>query len=249
MQNFITGHKKLSAKRYHSTIKKEVIKLIMVILYSLLIFEAFEKADARPDDKSSSIGPGAIFHPEANFLKIFHTRCDSLQYPKFGECFVSVMKGSGASSQALAFSRLIDNTGYMRDFREMGKIDVAYVTYPFRANENEGFCLVNGTPLLIDVDDLKALPRDDLEKDARYLKIVKKYPRADLFPGERFRTIFPESSSLPGGGQHFTIIYWLKDGCRACERIGLALYAFDFDSSGKFLGRKFLKVVPTKIRK
>ena len=99
------------------------------------------------------------------------------------------------------------------------------------------------------LDDLLALPQEDLKKDARYRKIVGEYPQANLWPGDRLITSFPENTSLPGGGQRFTVIYWLQDGCHVCERLGLILYAFDFDSSGKFLGRKFLKAVSTKTGK
>jgi hypothetical protein len=217
-----------------------------VILCCLLCIAAPDRAGAQKRNENTPIGPEAIFHPGKDFLKTFHSRCDSLAYPKFGECFVSAMKSSDASPQAVAFAHLLDDSGYMRDFRETGRVDVAYVTCPFRANENEGFYLVNGEPSLVDVDDLLALPRNDLEKDRRYNRIVRNYPKANLWPGERYRTVFPESSKLPGGIQRFTVTYWLKDGCHACQDLGLVLYAFDFDSTGKFLGRTFLKIVPMK---
>ncbi|MFA6470693.1 MAG: hypothetical protein WCU00_01525 [Candidatus Latescibacterota bacterium] len=232
-----------------------LIRLNMTVLFSgallfvCLCFAAGDSAGEQPQKKIAPIGPGAIFHPDKDFLKTFHAGCDSLTYPKFGECFVSTMQKSGASPEAVAFAHLIDNTGYMRDFRDTGRVDVAYVTYPFRANENEGFFLVNGEPPLVNVDDLLSLPPQDINKDPRCRKIVRKYPKANLWPGERFRTTFPESFKLPGGIQRFTVTYWLKDGCRACQNLGVVLYAFDFDSSGKFLGRTFLKVVPTKTKK
>jgi hypothetical protein len=195
------------------------------------------------------IGAEAVFHPRSDFLKTFHAICDSLTFPRFGECFLSVMKSGGATPEAVAFTRLTENTGYMRSFRDTGKVDVAYVTYPFRANENQGFFLVNGNPPFIDVDNLTALPQANMKKDPRYLKIVRKYPKANLWPGDRFRTVFPENTTLPGGGQSFTVTYLLRDGCHACELLGIVIYTFDFDFSGKFLGRNFLKIVPTKTSK
>lgn len=235
-----------SISKYSERVARNSFLLVASILGAGLTIAAPDNTYAQ---STPLIGPEAVFHPGKDFLETFHSKCDSLKFPIFGECFVLVMKSSGAMPEAAAFAHLMDNSGYLRHFRDTGKVDVAYVTYPFRANENQGFFLVNGNPPFIDVDNLPALPQEDLKKNARYLKIVSKYPQANLWPGDRFRTVFPENTSLPGGGQRFTVTYWLQDGCHACERLGLVLYTFDFDSSGKFLGRNFLKVVPTKTGK
>ena len=63
------------------------------------------------------------------------------------------MKKAGASPAALAFTRRTGSQAYLRALREAGNVDVALAIYPFRANENEVWLLVNGDPPLIDVDD------------------------------------------------------------------------------------------------
>src|SRR5690242_1912177 len=86
--------------------------------------------------------PEAVWQPGMQFMKDVHSACDASKYPSFGECFVARMQQAGAPPQAVAFTKLIHNEGYMRDSRQIGKVSVAYVLYPFRANENQGWLLV-----------------------------------------------------------------------------------------------------------
>jgi hypothetical protein len=67
-------------------------------------------------------------------------------------------------------------------------------------------------------------------------------PDVDIFPGDRGGTTYPEVEVLPQGGQRFIVSYYLLKGCHACSRLGTARFAFDFDSAGKFLGTRFLRV-------
>ena len=129
------------------------------------------------------------------------------------------MRRSGASEAAVAFTNLIGNTGYLRDFREAGRVDVAYVNYPFRANENQGCLLVNGEPVVIDVDDVSKLSSEELMKNKQYAALAAKHPNAALFPGDRSGTGYPEIESL-GGRAALIVSYWLTDGCHACARLG-----------------------------
>src|SRR5207253_1609130 len=126
--------------------------------------------------------------------------------------------------------------GFLRDFREAGPVDVAYVEYVFRANENLAYYLVNSGPSLIDVDDLKILPTSSLESDERYKAIKARYPSVSIWPGDRNSTGYPIVEALANGGERFVVSYWLQNSCHACERIGSVQFAFDFDKNGKFLG-------------
>ena len=170
-------------------------------------------------------------------MQTIRPRCGSAA--NFSECFVAQMQKGGASPEAIAFTKLTDNTGYLRDFRDTGRVDVAYVNYPFRANENQGCLLVNGNPRVIDVDDTSDIPKDDLLKNARYAELAQKYPDITIFPGDRNGTDYPAIEKLPDGGQRFIVTYRLLNGCHACERVGNVSFAFDFDRAGKLIGRKF----------
>lgn len=216
-----------------------MIKRIMtsIVLCFCLVFVFAQKQSAQAQQKSTAIGADALWQPGMQGMQDIKEKCGSA--PDFGACFAAQMQKEGASPQAVAFTKLTGNTGFMRDFRETGRVDVAYVNYPFRANENQGCLLVNGSPRTVDVDDTSIFSKNDLLKNSQYAGLAKKYPNVTIFPGDRSGTNYPVAENLAGGGQRFVVSYRLLDGCHACERLGSVSYAFDFDAKGKFLGAKF----------
>jgi hypothetical protein len=173
--------------------------------------------------------------------------CGNRQAAELHACFLGEMQASGASAEALAFSRQLYATtkgliGFLREFRETGPVDLAYVEYVFRANENLACYLVNGKPPMIDLDDFKILPTDALESNPKYRVIEARHPKVSIWPSDRSATDHPIVKSLPDSAERFIVDYWLQNGCHACERIGSAQFAFDFDQSGTFLGSHLLSV-------
>ena len=132
--------------------------------------------------------------------------------------------------------------GFLHDFREAGQVDVGYVDYVFRANENLACYLLNGIPPLIDVDDTKILETNGLERNIQYAALKARYPKIAIWPSDRSTTMYPIARELPTDGKRFVVSYWLQNGCHACERIGSVQFAFDFDKTGKFLGTQFQSV-------
>ena len=49
----------------------------------------------------------------------------------------------------------------------------------------------------------------------------------------------PIRKSGPDGGTQFTVAYPLINGCHACARAGAAIFNWNFDMRGKFLGTSF----------
>lgn len=95
----------------------------------------------------------AVWRPEAGFMARFHARCEERRGAAFAACFSAAMKEAGASPAALAFTARLGNEGYLEALDlTAGPIAVAHVFYPFRANENAAWLLVNGHPAMIDVD-------------------------------------------------------------------------------------------------
>jgi len=154
------------------------------------------------------------------------------------------MQKAGAPPAALAFARRVDGQGYLRAFREAGRVDVALAEYPFRANENAVCLLVNGTPASIDVDDLSGLDRQALEANPEYAALARSHPRIAIFPGSRGGARGPAALRLSGGGQRFVVSYALRDGCHACKTVGEAQLRFDFDVEGRFRGVAVQRVSP-----
>lgn len=126
----------------------------------------------------------------------------------------------------------------MQDFRPCGRVSIAAVTYPFRANENQGLLLVNGDPAIVDVDKTEQFSKKD------WSQLLEKWPKASLWPSARDRADRITAEKRKDGGQRFVVEYRVQDGCHACALLGRAYYAFDFDSAGKFVGPKFQRFAP-----
>lgn len=193
-------------------------------------------------DAVKVIGPDAVWHPPASFRERVMEKCSSATVQDISGCFISVMKDSKASPEAVAFAGKSGNMAHLRGFRSAGTVDIAFVEYPFRANENYACALVNGDPAVIDVDDYAIVQKVDLKNDKTFTEIASTFPKAELWPGDRFGAdcIVPEAA--PGGMQRFLVTYRLLNGCHACEVLGLAKVSFDFDNKGKFIGTELLTV-------
>jgi hypothetical protein len=216
--------------------KKFAIFILTALCCWLFWAQACSAADKGAWQK---IGPAAIWTNGEKKAKKVTKECSSKQAPDFGECFVSFMQKHGASSRAVAFAKLTENTGYLRAFRKTGPVDIAYVAYPFRANTNYGCLLVNGDPRVVDVDDLNLL-KEELAKAPAFKRLLERFPNAAIWQEDRYSTKYPLVERLPDRGKRFVVRYRITDLCRACKEIGKAKFGFDFDGSGKFLGAKFL---------
>jgi hypothetical protein len=190
-----------------------------------------------------AVGPEAVWHPGAGFVAELHQACDSQSV--FIQCAARQIDNA-APAPAAAFSRAIEHDGWLNAFREVGRVDVAYVLYPFRANENYGWLLVNGSPAMVDVDDLSRLPRADLRADRAWSQILARYPNAILFPNDRSTIVDPMALVFPDGSQQFIVSYRITDRCRACALVGFAFFGYDFNSKGRFDGAHLLEVVPVQ---
>lgn len=221
-------------------------KLVASALFSSVIATGVvgSSLNAGAQNTRQAIGSEAIWAPGMSIMQNIRQNCSS-SGSQFGECFANGMQKSGASPQAVAFTRMIDNMGYMRDFRASGRVSIAYVYFPFRANENQGAYLVNGTPPLIDIDNQSLLAENELKKNPVYIGLAQKYPEVTIFPGDRSGTNYLVAKKLSGGGQRFIVSYRLQNQCHACARVGMAKFAFDFNSAGKFLGTKLFNVTAT----
>ncbi len=143
------------------------------------------------------------------------------------------MAQAGASPAALAFTRRLDNEAYLEALDETaGPVAVAHVFYPFRANENQAWLLVNGAPPLIDVDDRRDLDLAALRSSPAYAAIRRRYPNVSFWPGDRGRA----APQIGENGREFVVGYLLRDLCHACATVGHVRFAFEFDAAGTFLG-------------
>lgn len=188
------------------------------------------------------IGNDAVWQPGSHFVPAMHAHCRNLAFPVLGRCFAARMAAVGASPAAVQFAHRICNQGFLRAFRETGRVDIAYADYVFAANENQHVLLVNGSPPMIDVDHFRLIDQQQLRQNPVYRSLQKRYPRIALWPGGRFSTRFPLAIRRADGGQRFVVRYRLQDFCHACAVVGMVSFAFDFDRAGRFLGTRLMQV-------
>ena len=188
-----------------------------------------------------TISAAAVWHPDSGFFARFYARCDRRQGAEFDACFAAAMAAAGAPKAALDFTRRLDNEGYLQALAPTGgPVAVAHVSYPFRANENDAWLLVNGLPPLIDVDDPHYLSLDRLDALPAYAAIRAHYPNADFWPDDRSAG----GLEISRDGREIIVGYLLRDLCHACAIVGRVRFGFDFAASGKFLGTRLVAVTP-----
>ena len=225
------------------------MKRLTILVFTFLWCGILVDHQCFADDRGSwrPVGPEAVWHPSDKDIKSVFTECGSRHEGDFGTCFVAFMQRHGASPEVVAFTKLVDDTGYLRAFRKVGPVDIAYVAYPFRANTNYGYLLVNGQPPVVNVDDLAPV-RDALARSSSYRKLVARFPKAAVWPGDRFSKRFPVTERLKDGSYRFIVGYYVTDFCHACRVLARVRCSFDFDGSGKFLGVKVVGIAKPDAR-
>ena len=194
----------------------------------------------------------AVWQPGGAFMKSVHERCDARMASGFDACFIEAMSREGAPAAAVDFAkRMVARpnglVATMRSFRRTGgAVDVAYVQYPFRANENDACLLVNGTPDIVDVDDPKGIEPAAWSAHAAFQTLQKRYSNISVWPGDRTGTAYPRVTAAPGasGGQRFVFSFTFRDGCHACAVVGSGEMAFDFDTAGRRISQTVVTVIP-----
>jgi hypothetical protein len=136
---------------------------------------------------------------------------------------------------------------HLQALREVGRVDIAFADYPYRANENRVCLLVNGSPATIDVDDPVLLEKSALEANPAYAGLLKAHPNATIFPGPRTGARSVVALDLSSGGQRFVVPFSVHDGCHACAVLGQVFIAFVFDVEGRLRVRAILRKLDTLI--
>src|SRR5271169_4645199 len=191
------------------------------------------------------VSAAAVWNPAPDALAAIRQKCGEADSTHIERCFLDDMKAAGASPEALAFAEsLASSLGviYLRAFRHVERVDIAYIEYAFRANELESVLLVNGNPSPIDVDDDRFTVDSELRKNAAYAALAEQYPRISVWPGDRFDDKLPTVTSTGWGTKIFLVQYTLRDGCHACAVVGTATLAFNFDTQGNFQSARVSKV-------
>jgi hypothetical protein len=211
-------------------------------LLALISFSVSLAAQAaRP---SAKIKASAVWQVPPQFMTAAHAACDQSLPSANVECMIALMAKNGAPGEAVRFTRELykqshGEFGIMTGFHDEGPVAFAWITYPLRANTNYGLLLVNGQPRIVNIEDLKLLDVKTMKRSSQFQDTKAQFPHVDVWPGDRDGKIWPDSQSGADGGIQFTVSYPLRDGCHACARAGDAIFTWNFDVAGKFLGTSF----------
>ncbi|MBW3509611.1 MULTISPECIES: hypothetical protein [Janthinobacterium] len=153
-------------------------------------------------------------------------------------CLLRTMQRSGARPQAIAAARMLvkaNNAGFISAWRPLGKAALATVTYPFRANTNEGTLLIGSDGAAIDVDE-GSVSEEDRATPA-WRAFAAAHPDAVPFaPAD-----FVGSTATSDGGQSVLFSTPLIT-CHACAEDGALLVAYTIDKAGIVRERKLLTI-------
>lgn len=153
-------------------------------------------------------------------------------------CLLRTMQRSGARPQAIAAAKMLikaNNPGFISAWRPLGKAALATVTYPFRANTNEGSLLIGSDGAAIDVDEGSV--REEDRATPAWRAFAAAHPDAMPFAPADFVGV----TATADGGQSALFSTALKT-CHACADDGALLVAYAIDKDGVVRERKLLAI-------
>jgi len=217
------------------------------LLVAVVFLAGSLTAQSQPGPGPAKVDASSVWQVTQQFLAAAHAVCDRSSHA--GECFIDQMPKAGAPAAAVSFTRELykqnhDEFGVMTGFQDQGPVAFAWITYPLRANTNYGLLLVNGRPPIVNVEDLKLLDTRTMKSSFQFQDLKNQFPKVDVWPGDRDGKTWPNAQPGPNGGTQFVVSYPLLNGCHACARAGLAIFGWNFDSQGKFLGTTFQGMTP-----
>jgi hypothetical protein len=189
-----------------------------------------------------------VFAGDTKFIDAAKAGCQDPRADKLQDCFAGEMKKADATPAAVEFSKQLGEPGFVRDFRAAGPVDIAYVFYPYRANENQSCLIVNGQPPAIDVDNSKlvTIAARALKNNSAYAGLAKAHPDLSPWPGDRYSTEIPDVEMGVKGGVHIIVNYRLRETCHSCAVLGHAWYSFEFDAKGVFVEARLMAISVTR---
>lgn len=211
------------------------------------IYVAYLEVQAS-DESDELISATAVWSPSDQELAQLNKTCES-DPQAYSDCFISHMPDLGASEEAVAFTRnyAAQNHGsiaILTGFHPMDEVDLGYVYFPAGKERKQGWFLLNGYPLVVNVDDQARIPESAMEKQPLWATIHRQHPAIKLYfqNAERSTDKTPEAETLPDGSQRFIVEYPLRDGCASCAVLGHAAFSFDFDPSGELVTVRFVTI-------
>lgn len=163
------------------------------------------------------------------------SRCDPQADASPETCLIEQIKVSGGTPAAQTAARyLVANyePGYVSGWQQKGRVGIANITWPFRANTHSGTLLIPSSGKSIDVDR----PPVDLAGNAVWKTFLSVHPDSMLFPPAKMLEAQPTVK-----GQRLVFTLPIKH-CRACDTRALLSIGYNFDADGRATGSEILSI-------
>lgn len=152
-------------------------------------------------------------------------------------CALDAMDDAGASEDAQTFFKRTH--WFLEGFRESGTVDLGEVVTPWRANSNDDYLLLNGSPAVVSVER-EAPPVAVFGQDPAYDPLRRAVNQTDDISEEDDLVLwetdeFFEDVERQGRKIRFVFQWSLKDACHACNTGYLARVALEFAPDGTYL--------------
>lgn len=151
-------------------------------------------------------------------------------------CALNAMEEAGAPSEAREFFRRTH--WFLQGFRDHGVVDIGAVLTPWRANSNDDFLLLNGSPSVVTVER-EAPPVAVFGQDPAYEPLREAVNQTDDLSDEDDLVLWETDEFFEGverSGRTISFVFqWsLKDACHACSTGYLARVALEFAPDGTY---------------
>ncbi|MEN4901960.1 hypothetical protein [Luteimonas sp. TWI1416] len=191
--------------------------------------QAPTEPDTVADGDDLVVGPASVWQGDLSACRTGTATID--------DCMLSTMRAGGASPEALAATtRLIalGDPGHVSGWRSIDGVGHAQITYPFRANTNEGLWLVDADGHAVDVDE-DVLPDGAGRSHPDLGAFFEAHPDAVPFAPAKAAG----SQALADGGLRLRFEIPMRS-CHACEDLGTLALGYDFDADRRYIGRHLL---------
>ena len=149
------------------------------------------------------------------------------------DCLLQAMRHGNASVEALSAAEQLSSAGelaYVSSFHDYQGVGVATVTYPFRANTNEGTRLIDSQGQRIDVDADPSAGATGT--DPALAGLLQAHPGTTPFAPAQSAG----STPTEGGGMRLLYRTPLRQ-CHACADVAQVQVGYDFDPQRRFIGK------------
>lgn len=199
--------------------------MIVAVLLSGCDGTVSDKVVNKTDNKSLVFTNKSVWQGDAS---------NCLSSDQDDNCLINQIKATG-TSEALAAAQYITDkgeVGYIAAYEQVGRIGLATIDYPYRANNNASYLLIPTSGETIDVANLAK----SITSDERWIEFQQSHPQVEIWD-----PVTLKSKQTTAEGTNLIFSYPIKS-CRACDDIAVLNLSYQFNPLGEYIETKLLNI-------